>query len=289
MRSMLLFLAVLPCFACAMSKPLETLETYQVAHPRFQHVIYIVFENENAAATEADPVFKFYADQGISFSNMLAEVHPSQGNYIAMIAGDNLGVKTDKNVNLKQTHIGDLLEQHGMDWRVYAEDFPGDCFTGKKSGAYARKHVPFMSFLNVSTDPERCKKITDLTAFQLDWENNKLANFNMVIPNLNNDGHDTSLEFAGKWLDKTFSKNLKNPKLMEDTLIIVTFDESESYFGANQIYTAIIAPGLQPGQVISDKHNHYSLLKFIETEWNLGDMGRKDKTAALIKELQPSE
>lgn len=257
--------------------------------PRFKNVIWVVFENKNYSTSLAQPIFRAFADRGISFSQMVAETHPSQGNYIAMIGGDVMGVSGisgDNPVNLNASHLGDLLEKNRMDWRVYAENYPGNCFTGATSGLYARKHVPFISFTNVSSSPQRCGKIVEFSGFQSDWSNHRLANFNMVIPNLENDAHNTDMNFAGLWFDKTFSQSLNDPRLMQDTLFVVTFDESESYFGANQIYTALISPNLPQKITIKDKHDHYSLLKFLEDEWQLGNLGRKDLSAKVINELK---
>ena len=73
---------------------------------------------------------------------------------------------------------------------------------------------------------------------------------------------------------------------MQDTLIVVTFDESDSIFSANQIYTTLYSPNLPQKITVKDKHNHYSLLKFLEDEWQLGNLGRNDLTAPVIKELK---
>lgn len=254
--------------------------------PRFKNVIWLVFENKNYTTTLAQPIFKAFADQGIQFSKMMAETHPSQGNYIAMVAGSTLGVFGDGNVDLEASHLGDLLENKGMDWKVYAEDYPGNCFTGRASGKYVRKHVPFISFNNVQKNPQRCAKIVDFSGFLEDWSNHRIANFNMIIPNLDNDGHDTSVNYAAEWFDKTFSQAFKDPRLMQDTLIVVTFDESDSIFSANQIYTTLYSPNLPQKITVKDKHNHYSLLKFLEDEWQLGNLGRNDLTAPVIKELK---
>ena len=253
---------------------------------RFKNVIYIVFENKKFSTSIAQPIFKAFADRGVNFTQMMAETHPSQANYIAMVAGDLLGVGGDGNVNLDKSHLGDLLESKGMDWRIYAEDYPGNCFLGATSGKYARKHVPFISFTNVQTSPQRCGKIVNFSGFQSDWSNHRIANFNMIVPNLDSDGHDTDINFAAQWFDKTFGQALNDSRLMEDTLFIVTFDESEGIFSTNQIYTALISPHLPQKISIKDKHNHYSILKFLEDEWQLGNLGRKDTSAAVIRELQ---
>ena len=80
-----------------------------------------------------------------------------------------LGVSGDGKYDLNDKHVGDLLEAAGLDWRTYAEDFPGKCFTGGSSGKYVRKHNPFMSFTNVTTNPARCAKIENTQRFFQDY------------------------------------------------------------------------------------------------------------------------
>lgn len=296
MKSLFSILFSIPLFACAVdpARNVSAINEFRgsgagasigvMQTPRFQRVIYIVFENKGYSATMKQPYFNSLAAQGLSFNQMMAETHPSQGNYIAMVAGDLLGVLNDANVDLNASHLGDLLEKKGMDWRVYAEDFPGNCFLGKTSGKYARKHVPFISFKNVQSNSQRCAKIVDSSGFLSDWSNNRLANFNMFIPNLANDGHDTGVDFAGKWLQSHFGQAFQDPHMMENTLVIVTFDEADM-LGANQIFTTLLSPNLPQRKVVADRHNHYSLLKMIEDEWQLGNLGRGDASAPAIREL----
>lgn len=254
------------------------------AAPRFKNVIMVVFENENPQPTLNVPFFKQFAQDGVYFDQTVGEARPSQPNYLAMVAGDTFGVTTDSNVDLNATHLGDLLENKKMDWKVYAEDYPGNCYLGKTSGDYARKHVPFLSFTNVSGNKTRCAKIVNFSQFQSDWANHRLPQFTMVIPNNKNNGHDTSVDYAGSWFQKTFAASLKDPRLMADTLFIATFDEG-SKFNKNQYYTAMQSPKLKKGVTIMGRHDHYSLLKLIEDEWGLGNLGRNDKTAPVINGL----
>ena len=51
---------------------------------------------------------------------------------------------------------------------------------------------------------------------------------------MTNDAHDTNVTFAGQWLRSFLSPLLKNSYFMEDTLILVTFDENEEYTIANR-------------------------------------------------------
>ena len=104
----------------------------------------------------------------------------------------------------------------------------------------------------------------------------------MFVPNMDNDGHDTSPHFADAWLTKTFMNHLQNPNFINNTLFVLTFDESESYFG-NRIFTALYGSMVKPGSQNSDKLNHYSILKMVEDIFQLGTLGRKDASAVPLR------
>jgi hypothetical protein len=219
--------------------------------------------------------------KGALLTNMFGETHPSQGNYIAMIAGSNLKVRSDKPFDLPDSHLGDLLEKSKKDWRVYAEDYPGDCFTGDSSQDYARKHVPFISFTNVSKDPSRCKKIETADRFNQDFAAGLTPEYSMYVPNLKDDGHNTGVYFAGNWLQSKFGSLLEKPEALGDTLFVITFDESEGT-KTNQIYTILLGAEIVPGRSNAQLLNHVSLLKMIEDEFGLGNLGRDDAKASAI-------
>ncbi|KAJ3280211.1 hypothetical protein HDU76_009244, partial [Blyttiomyces sp. JEL0837] len=62
------------------------------------NVMTIILENEDAADVMQDSYFgTTLAQQGYILNNMNGVAHPSQPNYIAMIAGDTLGVTGDGN------------------------------------------------------------------------------------------------------------------------------------------------------------------------------------------------
>lgn len=274
LKTVAALLLLVPGFA--MANPVSTT-------PHFKKVVWVVFENTNDLAAMAQPDFAKLAKQGVSFSSMLAEVHPSQGNYVAMIAGSNLGIRDDKAIDLKESHIGDLLEKAGLNWGVYAEDYPGGCFTGARSGNFVRKHVPFLSFLNVTRDARRCAQIRDESAFDQDLASGRIPNFSMYIPNMQNDGHDTGVDFAGKWLTSRFGNLLSQPSKLGDTLFILTFDES-GHSATNQIYTVLIGAAIVPG-VNAQNVTHATLLKMVEDEFGVGDLGRDDRKASALPGL----
>ena len=101
----------------------------------------------------------------------------------------------------------------------------------------------------------------------------------MYIPNLKNDGHDTGVDYAGKWLSRRFGRILSNPAALKDVLFILTFDESGRSL-KNHTYTVLLGANVKAGAKISAVTGHISLLKMIEDEFGLGNLGQLDKSVA---------
>ncbi len=253
--------------------------------PNFKKVVQIVFENAGYAEALKEPYFASVASQGALFNNYSAVTHPSQPNYIAMIAGDPLGTLMDGQVNLQGDHLGTLLTRKGLSWKNYAEDYPGNCFLGMQSGAYARKHVPFISFVNVQSNPSECAKVVNAEAFASDLRAGTLPTYSLYVPNLNHDGHDTSAAYASNWLSSAFGAIFSDSRVMKDTLFIITFDESDSYIRKNQVYTVLLGANVIPGSAIPTPVNHYSVLRLIEDQFQLGSLGRNDARAVQIPNI----
>lgn len=101
------------------------------------------------------------------------------------------------------THLADLLEAKGFTWKLYQEDYPGNCFVGD-AYPYVQKHNPFISFSNIQGKP-RCANIANSAQFDADvaaYHNSgkPLPNFMFYTPNMRNDGHDTTVLFSGDYL-----------------------------------------------------------------------------------------
>jgi hypothetical protein len=251
--------------------------------PAFKKVMIILFENEDAQSVMNSPSFRTFATTGANLTNMTAETHPSQANYVALISGDTQGVTGDQNVNISAHHIGDLLEAAGRNWKIYLEGYPGNCFTGASVGNYVRKHNPFISFLNIQTNPTRCNQhLVGAGEIDKDIANGTLPDYSIYVPDLRNDGHDTGLAFADSWFKTIFFPILKDQRFMQDMLVVATFDESHTK-SANSIYTAFYGDAVIPQSSSNLPYNHYSLLRTIEDVFGLGTLGLRDRAAAPIQ------
>ena len=257
--------------------------SFSVHASNFNKVLVIVFENTEYANAIKQPFFSSLAKEGALLTNFKAAIHPSQGNYIAMIAGTTFNITNDKPIDIKDRHLGDLLEEAKKDWKIYAEDYPGNCFLGATSGDYARKHVPFMSFVNVQQSPARCAKIVEGKEFFRDFSAGKLKDFSMYIPNLKNDGHDTGVAIGDKWFNQTFNSILHSPQFPKDLLVVVTFDEGTTL--NNQIYTLLFGANIAAGSKSTRANNFYSLLRTYEDSLGLGSLNKNDVSAQIIDDV----
>jgi hypothetical protein len=249
----------------------------EVNGQHFQKVMYVIFENTDYDPTIQQSYFKKFAESGVLFTNFSAETHPSQPNYISMIAGSSLGITGDGDASINQMSIVDLLEAKGVSWKVYLEGFPGNCFTGS-TGTYVRKHNPFMSFVNIQSNPERCSHLVSADELESDIAQNKVPQYSFYVPNMENDGHDTSVTVSNAWFENKFDPLIANQEFMHDLLLVATFDEG-GWFGPNHIYTAMIGSSVVPGSVVSDQLNHTSLIRMIEDNFGLDSLNQGDSTS----------
>ena len=254
---------------------------YSAKHS-FDHVFIVVLENTNEADAYAQPFLRTIANQGAYLANFHGVTHPSQPNYLALTSGSTWNAD-NKMVSIDTNHIGDLLEAKGKSWKVYAEQYPGNCFLNEKSGAYARKHVPFLSYKNIQSNPSRCSaRIVNSDALQADIMKGRFADFSLYIPDNNNNGHNTGVAYADSRLKKTFEPLLKNKKFINGLLFIVTFDEGGKHNDDNHIYTAFRGDSVKPGTVSNTRYDLYSLLRTIEDGLHTGTLGRNDQKAGPV-------
>ena len=262
-----------------------------LATHHFQHVVIIVLENTDGETARKIDYFRQLAADGASFADFHGVTHPSYSNYLAMVAGRNIFSFWDIQRNLEECTIADLLHAKGLSWKNYAEGYPepsdphmpaDQCFTGDHLGAYARKHVPFMSFIRVQH--QQCGNIVSASAFASDRASGNLPNYAFYSPDLDHDGHDTGIAKAAIWLQGFLDPLHADGAWPDDTLIVVTFDElgdqSSSY--GNNIYTVLLGNMIRPGTIIRGRRDHYDVLRMIEDNFGLCSLAGGDGAARPI-------
>jgi hypothetical protein len=281
----------------------------------FDHVLIIMFENQYRSYMLQNAYFRGLAAQGINMLNYFGVMHPSQTNYIASIAGELCNVTDDERPPLlPQRTIVDLIEEspYGLRWKAYMESYipqntpwtpdlePQDQYP------YVIKHNPFSSFANIVKSEQRWRRIVDESELWTDLLNGTFPEYAWFTPNMWNDGHYTNgtqeepperapglVDQMAMWLASFFGKmRFPGPRshLPPGTLVVVTTDESDfeaafdignkyTYDGPNQIYSVLLGDMIAPGGFEEGCYNHYSLIRTIEKNFGLGNLGKNDVQA----------
>lgn len=246
--------------------------------------------------------FAAFAKKGITLSNYYGVTHPSEPNYLAAIAGDYFGMQNDdfNRVDKNVSTVIDLLEHRGISWGLYQEDMPysgyeGFSYVNRKTGAndYVRKHNPAVLADVITRDERRLSQIKNLSMidtsksqFHKDLKANKLPQWMFITPNMTSDGHDSSVTVAGKWCHDFLSPLLSDDKFLQNTLVIVTFDENETYAIQNRILALLLGDAVPKhlhGTTDNSFYNHYSEIATVQANWDLPTLGRWDVGANVLK------
>src|SRR5205814_308528 len=141
------------------------------------------------------PYINALAAQGALFTNSFGVTHPSQPNYLALFSGSTQGLTDDSCPHtFSSANLGKNLVAAGRSFTGYSESLPAAGSTVCSSGAYYRKHSPWVDFSNIPTSANQ-----PLTSFP---SSNfaTLPTVSFVIPNVNDDMHDGTIKTADTWL-----------------------------------------------------------------------------------------
>jgi hypothetical protein len=231
--------------------------------PRPDHVVIVIEENHSYSeiiGSSAAPYINSLAAQGALFTQSHATTHPSQPNYLHLFSGSNQGVTDDSCPHSFSTaNLGQYLLDASLTFAGYSEDLPSVGSPVCTSGAYARKHAPWVNFTNIPTTTN-----LPFSYFPSDYTTLPIVSF--VIPNLNNDMHDGTIQQGDTWLQQHLNGYVQWA-MTHNSVLIMTFDEDDSSQG-NRIATIFVGQMVVPGQY-SESINHFNLLRTLEDMYNL--------------------
>jgi phospholipase C len=234
------------------------------------------------------------------FCSTLAQTYP---NRRFLIAGTASGVVSTSTSNLAKFApangtILDRLHAHGISWRDYATDLPGiDVILG---------NAPKYGATNVSL----------MDQFYKDAASGSLPAVTFVDPRFGGDAthpgeseeNNDDIRYGENFVSKVVNAVFQSPN-WKNTVLIYTYDEHGGYYdhvppppavkpdnippgadvkgitGAYDRYgfrvpTVIVSPFAKRNYVSHQVHDHTSILKLIETKWNLGALTYRDANAS---------
>jgi phosphatidylinositol-3-phosphatase len=231
--------------------------------PTPDHVVVVVMENHSFSGIiggDRAPFLSRLARHGASFTHAFAVAHPSQPNYFALFSGSTQSVADDGTHDVDAPTLAGTLRAMGKSFVGYVER------------GSPRKHNPWESFTD-SRDVEQ-----DVAAFPSDA--GQLPTVSFVIPNLDDDMHDGSVERGDAWLRQHLGAYAEWCA-GTNNLLIVTFDEDDGREG-NRIPTVFFGGPVRPGQY-AERIDHYTVLRTIEAFYGLPPLGRSAAQAPITE------
>jgi acid phosphatase len=245
------------------------------AVPRPDHVVIVIEENHaysQIIGSASAPYMNSLASQGAVLTNSHAITHPSEPNYLALFAGSTFGLADDSCPHtFTSANLAQELIQARKSFGGYSEDLPSVGYTGCWSSNYARKHNPWVDFSNVPSSVNM-----PFSSFPTNFSS--LPTVSIVIPNLQNDMHDGSVEQADKWLNSHIDNYVKWANT-HNSLLVVTWDEDNGS-SENQIPTIFVDPMVRAGKY-NVQVNHYSVLRTLETMYGLPYVNQSARVAPI--------
>lgn len=281
--------------------------------PRLTNIFVIVMENSSLSTvrdSDDAPYLNGLMQSWAWSSNYHGVAHPSLPNYLALASGETQGALCDCQPTgsacdlwscnplsgscgcpKEARHLADDLESAGLTWRAYGEDMGSPCNL-TASGNYAPKHVPFLYFQDLQSNPARCSgSVVDFSSFGGDLASGP-PSFAFIAPNLIDDMHSpfpassTNLRHGDGWLAKNVPPILASSAFQQGGLLAIVWDEDD-FSGAldpdGPVPLIVLSPLAQQGGYQSvARADHYSLLATIEDGLGLPRLGHAAEATPLV-------
>jgi hypothetical protein len=271
--------------------------------PPLDHVYIVMMDGHSATIDARMPFLASAARKGVLLTDMWATYHPSDQNYVAMVAGNTYryGPVYYPNYDLPVTHLGDLLGARGRTWRGYVQNMNTPCNlqADTNGGWFAPDDEPFAQFDDVISDAVRCQAtLRDVTDFESAIATNTLPTFAWIAADGWWDGEGAwydnfdmgvSLQRQDQFLVSTFDPLLASDAWKHSrSLLVITWDESLGWgWPDNHVATVLVgSPGLlREGSVDRTHYDGYSVLRTVEGALALEGLDRFDRFAAPLNSV----
>ncbi|HSD87567.1 MAG TPA: alkaline phosphatase family protein [Kofleriaceae bacterium] len=204
-------------------------------------------------------------------------IHPSEPNYIWMIAGENFGILDDDDPGehhiASTSHIADQIEAAGLTWRSYQESMGAPC--GLTShGTYAAKHDPFVYFNDITGwdghtyhPSTRCTDhVVDYGQLAADLAAGSVPSYVFITPNMDNDMHDGSIARGDGWLSREIPNILASPSFINGGVLFLLWDEGGGLIDKEDDPPFIaLSPNGKQGFVSKTDYDTSSYLKTVQS------------------------
>ncbi len=248
------------------------------------HTIIVVLENKSfdqiIGNSDAPYINSLISNpHGALFTNSFGLTHPSQPNYLMLFSGSQQGVTTNgfpPVLPLITANLGAALIENGLSFTGFAEGLPAVGSNIGASGAYSRKHNPWVNWQG--TGPNSIPETFNRPFSDFPSDFNLLPTLAFVIPDDDHDMHDGTIAEGDAWLEANLGDYVQwcNDN---NSLFILTFDEDDGS-SSNGIGTIFTGADIKPGSY-SQRITHYNVLRTLEDIYSLPYAGESADSSAI--------
>jgi hypothetical protein len=246
--------------------------------PRFKKLIWVWLENTSYNSMMNQKYIRniWLNQPAVRFTKMKQVSPIAQANVVAMISGNDFGIRDNELMRMFAPTLVNLMESKGITWKVYAEQYPGSCYLNEGIGDYKRYRVPFLSVSQIQSDRQLCSKIVNFRFLEEDSKYNAFPDVSIVIPSQRGSGATSNVATASATIQKIIDPIISNPEILSETTIILSTTTNNDVKNP-ELFSMIIGNGVKDYAMTSTMEmNHYHLLRTLEVGFDMGHLDQND-------------
>ncbi len=188
--------------------------------------------------------------------------------------------------------IGDRLSEKNISWAWYSGGW-NNAAAGRPDADFKFHHQPFASFANYAANtPGRAEHLKDLEDFLSALKSNTLPAVSFIkLIGSDNEHPGSSTPLRGMQRAVGLVKAVQESPYWNDSVIVYTYDENggrwdhvappvvDRWGPGARVPAIIISPFAKKAFVDHTQYDTTSILKFIETRWDLAPLSARDSAA----------
>ncbi|MGD1837851.1 MAG: alkaline phosphatase family protein [Nitrososphaeraceae archaeon] len=242
------------------------------------------------------PLYWFLASEFALADNFFSPSRFSDlSNNLYLYAADDFNYKkyvpknglTDIN-----TTIFDILNKNNISWKIYVEKYDRSLNYTKLKDDKTKRHLthnPILGIPRFVDDPELNSKIVDINNFFVDVRENNLPNVSYIVTPYS---HETTPKdiHNGQLLVANLLTNLMKSNFWKNSVFILTYSGTGGWYDhvsppseiedlGFRVPTLLISPYSKSGFIDNTFYDSTSILKFIESVFNISSINERDRNA----------